>query len=91
MAGDRAISLFDFTRFKTAVAAGGSAGDHTVTGIAPGDQLVEVIYFAGAGTDVTDVADLSDEFTIADDDTINNAEGTDTTGGKLVVRYIDKT
>ena len=65
MAGDRSIGLFDFTAFKTAVISGGAAGDHTVTGIAADDQLVEVIYFAGAGSDVTDVADLTSEFTIS--------------------------
>ena len=76
---------------KMAVVAGGAAGDHTVTGIATDDQIVEVMYFAGAGTDVTDVADLTSEFSISAANTINNTGGTATTGGKLIVRYIDKT
>lgn len=74
---------------KQAVISGGAAGDHTVTGIATTDTLLSVTYYAGAGTDVTDVADLTSEFSISAADTINNDGGTATTGGKLVVFYLD--
>lgn len=76
--------------FKIAVIAGGAAGDHTVTGITTADDLLEVLYFAGGGVDITDVSDLAGEFAISGADTINNGGGTNTTGGKLVVRYLDR-
>lgn len=72
-----------------AVVAGAAAGNFTVTGIATADELVTVLYFAGAGTDVTNVADLTSEFTVTAANTINNTGGTATTGGKLVVLYLD--
>lgn len=75
---------------KTAVVAGGSAGNFTVTGIATADALIGVLFFAGAGTDVTNVSDLTAEFSITAANTINNAGGTATTGGKLVVLYQDR-
>lgn len=76
---------------KVAVVAGGAAGDFTVTGISTTDQLVSVLYFTGAGTDITDLSDLTGEFSISAADTINNTGGTATTGGKLVVIYFDLT
>lgn len=76
---------------KTAVVAGGAAGNFTVIGIAVGDKLVQVLYLAGAGTDVTDVADLTSEFSVTATNTINNTGGTASTGGKLVVLYMDLT
>lgn len=76
---------------RVAVVAGGAAGDLTVTGIAVGDTLISVLRFVGGGTDVTDVTDLTGEFTISAADTINNAGGTATTGSKLVVIYQDNT
>lgn len=76
---------------KIAVIAGGAAGNHTVTGIAVGDELIAVLRMIGAGTDVTDVAELASEFTVSAANTINNTGGTDTTGSKLVVAYLDLT
>lgn len=76
--------------FKSAVIAGGAAGSHTVTGIKAGDELITVIRFVGAGTDITDVADLTSEFDVTADDTINNTGGTATTGSKLLVLYISR-
>lgn len=76
---------------KMAVVAGGSAGDFTVTGIAVGDTLVGVLLFAGAGTDVTNVTDLTSEYSISAANTINNDGGTASTSGKLVVFYQDNT
>lgn len=66
---------------------GGAAGTLAVSGIAVGDQLLEVTYFVGAGTTVTNVSDLTAEFTINGAGTINNTAGTATTGGKLRVRF----
>ncbi|MCC7047202.1 MAG: hypothetical protein IT562_10855 [Alphaproteobacteria bacterium] len=71
---------------KQAVVAGGSAGDFTVTGIATTDRLVGVIYFTKS-TNLTAVTDLSSEFSITAANTINNAAGTATTGGYLLVTY----
>ena len=73
---------------REAVVAGGSAGNFTVTGIKTRDTLVSVLYEIGAGTAVTDVSDLTSEFTIAAANTINNTSGTASTGGKLVVKYL---
>jgi hypothetical protein len=69
---------------------GAAAGDHTITGIATADTLVSVIYLNFAGT-VAVVGNLTAEFTITAADTINNAGGTDTTGGVLIVTYRDAT
>jgi len=71
-----------------AIITGGAAGDHTVTGIDTSDRLVSVFYAVGAGTDVTDVSNLTSEFSITAADTINNTGGTDTSGGKLIVTYL---
>lgn len=75
---------------KMAVVAGGAAGNFTVTGIATADALIGVLHVAGAGTDVTDIADLTSEFSIPAANTINNAGGTASTGGKLLVFYQDR-
>lgn len=63
------------------VIGGGAAGDHTVSGIKTRDVLKWVL-------NLTDNADLTDEFSITGDDTINNDGGTDTTGDTLLVGYI---
>lgn len=92
VAADAAIaaSKLGTGAIKVAVIDGGSAGDHTVTGIAAGDALVSVLrYDIDTGT-VVGVSDLTGEFTISAADTINNAEGTDTTGDKLLVVYEDR-
>ena len=66
---------------------GGAAGNHTVTGIAPADQILSVLHFtAGAA-----LADLTSEFSISAADTINNTGGTDTTGDQLLVIWNDAT
>ena len=75
----------------SAVIAGGAAGNLTVTGIATTDELISVTQFVGAGVAVTDVSDLTSEFTITAANTINNTGGTNTTGNKLLVLYRDKT
>lgn len=70
------------------VIAGGAAGAHAVSGIKPRDELVSVVQYVGAGTDVTDVVDLTSEFSISAADTIDNTGGTDSTGDKLSVMYL---
>jgi len=67
---------------RSATVAGGAAGDLTVTGIKVGDSLKTVLDVSAAGTN------LASEFEITDDDTINNADGTDTTGMILLVQWI---
>jgi|GEM_PF-2161494 len=74
---------------KVAWIAGGAAGDHTVTGITAGDQLVSVLHFVADGH-LDDVADLTSEFT-AGAGKINNTDGTNTTGDKLLVIWLDIT
>jgi hypothetical protein len=62
------------------VITGGAAGDHTVTGIKVTDKLVAVL-------DISGPEDLTSEFTITADDTINNTGGTATTSDTLLVTY----
>ncbi len=70
------------------IIAGGAAGAHTVTGIKTTDTLLAVIEM-----DFTDAsetgADLLSEFTISATDTIDNTAGTDTSGGFLLVTYVN--
>ena len=78
------------------VLAGGSAGNHTLTGSAVGDSLNGVAYVAKGAENLTAVSDLTSEFAgvgkgIIDDDVIANGAGTDTSGGYLIVGWTDKT
>lgn len=75
--------------FGHAVIVGGVAGNLTAPGIAVGDRIDSVIQYIGAGVAVTDIADLTAEFTITAPNTINNTGGTNTTGSKLVVNWTD--
>lgn len=90
-----AVSPFNETfinpMMEFTVIGGGSAGNHTVTGIRPEDTLKAVIGFTfNEGTPNTGTARaLTSEFSITADDTINNTGGTDTTGGILFVFYLD--
>ncbi|MGZ8245836.1 capsid cement protein [Methylomagnum sp.] len=82
-------------KLKSAVIAGGSAGNLTVTGLAATDELIAVTRFdvatdtgtSASGNKVQAVADLTSEFTISAANTINNTDGTDTTGDTLSVLY----
>lgn len=69
---------------RLALITGGAAGNLTVTGIATTDTLLLVLKFIGAGTAVTDLANLTSEFTISATNTINNTGGTASTGKVLV-------
>jgi hypothetical protein len=70
-----------------AIIAGGTAGNHTATGVKVGDRLDEVLYLIGAGTAITDISDLTAEFTITGTGTINNTSGTNTSGGKILANW----
>lgn len=80
------------TTMAITVIGGGSAGNHTVTGIRTQDVLKAVVGFTfNEGAPNTGTArDLTSEFTISAANTINNTGGTDTTGGILFVFYDDK-
>lgn len=76
---------------KLAIVNGAAAGNVTVTGIKSGDRLDAVehhIYTAGV---VTSITDLTSQFTITADNTINNTGGTATTNNKLLVRWTKRT
>jgi len=69
---------------KTALIAGGAAGDHVVTGILTTDILVSVTEEDGTSGVMTD---RTAEFEISAADTINNTGGTSTATDKLLVVY----
>jgi len=75
---------------RVTLVAGGAAGDHTVTGIALGDDIVFVGHLSTAAAIAT-LADLTSEFSITAADTINNTDGTDTTNDQLMVIWQDLT
>ncbi len=72
---------------KHAVVAGGAAGNITVTGIKTTDTLAAVLRLVGAATTMTNITDLTSEFTITALNTINNTAGTATTADKLLVLW----
>ncbi len=72
---------------KHAVVAGGAAGNITVTGIKTTDTLGAVLRLVGAATTMTNITDLTSEFTITATNTINNTAGTATTADKLLVLW----
>ena len=72
---------------KFSLINGGAAGNHTVSGIVSGDAIVAVLHHTAAAA----MADLTGEFSISADDTINNTGGTDTTGDQLLVIWNDAT
>lgn len=82
-ADGKAVKVSD-SGFKTFLATGGAAGDITVTGILATDELVSVLNQDGTSGLLVD---LTSEFTIDSDDTINNDAGTATTSDKLIVTY----
>ena len=80
-------ALLELQGLKFTVIAGGSAGNHTVTGIATEDTLVAVLHLDLGGNAETD---LTSEFSISAANTINNTSGTDTSSDTLLVMYFDK-
>ncbi len=89
--------FYDYTHIappiKMFVVAGGTAGDHTITGITTDDKLIGVssIYATGAQLSTVGLTagNLFSEFSITGSNTINNDSGTDTTGAMLLVLYAD--
>lgn len=69
------------TLFDQTVIAGSTAGDLTVSGIKPDDELVAVL-------DITAGSDLTGEFTITGDDTINNTGGTSSATNNVLVTWV---
>ncbi|MES2146707.1 MAG: hypothetical protein V4491_02545 [Pseudomonadota bacterium] len=86
LASASALSLV--TAFaRHALVAGGAAGDITVSGILTTDTLHAVLRIIGAGAAVTDITDLTSEFTITGSNKINNTGGTASTSDKLLVLW----
>lgn len=76
---------------KTAVIAGGAAGNLTVTGISAADELLAVIVLDRDATAANiNLLQLTSEFTITAADTINNTGGTATTGNALLVIWANR-
>ena len=74
---------------KTAIVAGGTAGNHAVTGIRAGEVLISVWHQDGTSGILVD---LTSEFQgtgkgIIEDDVIGNSGGTDTSSDFLVVQW----
>lgn len=67
--------------------SGGAAGNHTLTGITTKDVILGVSHITGDGTQLTGGEDLTAEFSITADDTINNTGGTSSANGVLIVLY----
>lgn len=74
---------------NVALVDGAVAGNVTVAGIEAQDVLVSVTSLASA-TDVLSTDDLTSEFSITADDTINNAAGTSSANGALLVVWLKK-
>jgi hypothetical protein len=62
--------------------AGGTAGNHIVSGLAAASRLSGVQYLTNNAC-----VDLSSEFLITAENTINNVNGSPTTGGALLVSW----
>lgn len=73
---------------KMALVAGAVAGNVTVTGIATADSLIGVLHLPDGGA-IDAMADLTSEFTITAANTINNAAGTSSASGALLIFYQD--
>ncbi|WP_062207971.1 hypothetical protein [Streptomyces sp. NBRC 109706] len=73
---------------RQAVVAGDDAGEITVSGIKGRDRLVSVLQATEGDEALTGITDLSAEFTVADADTIDNTDGTDTSGSTLIVTWL---
>lgn len=79
---------------KFSMIAGGAAGNHTLTGIAVGDALAGVVYLKDNSP--LAVSDISSEFSgtgkgILATNVIANGGGTNTSGGFLLISWVDKT
>jgi hypothetical protein len=77
--------MADFADLTSRVVNGAVAGNLTVTGIQKNDQLVIVQDLSG-----TAPANLSSEFTVTADNTINNTGGTSTSGHLVLVMWMKR-
>lgn len=75
----------------TVCLAGGAAGALVATGILATSQLVSVWAATNIASDAGPpiLEDLTDEFTVTDDDEIDNTGGTNTTGTVVIVSWVD--
>lgn len=89
MANEYATPHFTNLPSASAVVDGGAAGDITVSGIEAQDELVGVFHLSVTSnfTDTISLgsADLTSEFSVSADDTINNTGGTSSASGLLLV------
>lgn len=84
MADGHNVTHFKGLPLGMALVDGAAAGDVTVSGITTKDTLLGVFSLASA-TDVLSTDDLTDEFSISADDTVNNTGGTSSANGALLV------
>ncbi len=90
-----AITHFSGLNIKFSVIAEAAAGNHTVTGITTSDTLLAVVGFTTVLTEGTPntiaytARDLTSEFSITANDTINNAGGTSLVDGWALVVWLD--
>ena len=82
---ERLIDISSSAQHK--LIAGGVAGELSCADIQVGDDLNEVIVYVFTDGAVTDVVDLTSEFSITGANKISNADGTSTAGNKVVVRW----
>jgi hypothetical protein len=78
---------FKRNSLRMALATGGAAGALACSGPKSLDTLVGVLRFGTTATLLSGMSDLTSEFSITGDGTIDNTAGTATTGSKLVVFY----
>lgn len=84
------ITNFSDVNIKLSVLAGGNPGDYTLTGIAEDDALRSVIAVSyDVDGDFAAADDLTDEFSISADDTINNVGGTTVADNAVFVLWVD--
>ena len=87
---------FSGLNLKVGTFADEAAGDHTVTGITTDDVILAVVGFTialGEGTPNTaefTALNITDEFSIKGDDTVNNATGTNLTDSFAICIWLDK-
>lgn len=67
---------------------GDNAGDHTVPGIIATDQIAKIRAIEFVGGAPTNVHDLTSEFSVTGDDTLNNAGGTDTSNMLVIGTFV---
>lgn len=78
----------ELQRQRTAVLAGAAANTNiAVSGIAADDVVIEALYYVITAGNVTDIRDVTAEIVVAAGNV--RVRTTVTTGGRIVLRYID--